>query len=78
MVADWGSEKCRIMLLVPLSDEAQNLRWCEGISTVPRKVDVRLTGEGNSLFHGAGPVYWNHLDDQVDSGQLVVNKELPL
>jgi len=29
----------------------------------PRKVDIRLPGKGNSNFHGARPVYKNHLDD---------------
>ena len=28
-----------------------------------RKVDIRLSGKGNSNSHGAGPVYYNHLDD---------------
>ena len=43
-----------------------------------RKVDIRLPGEGNLNFHGARPVYLNHLDDEVDSDQQVVNKELSL
>ena len=34
----------------------------------------RVPGMGNS--HGARPVYQNHLDDEVDSDQQVVNKEL--
>ena len=33
----------------------------------PRKVDVRPPGKGNSNSHGARPVYYNHLDDSVDS-----------
>jgi hypothetical protein len=50
------------------------LRRCAG----PRKVDIRLPGKGNSTSHGAKPVYENHLDDYVDSGQWLVNKELSL
>ena len=34
-----------------------------------RKVDIRLPGKGNSDSHGARPVFSNHLDDSVDSGQ---------
>ena len=34
-----------------------------------RKVDIRLPGKGNSNSHGARPVFSNHLDDSVDSGQ---------
>ena len=37
--------------------------------TGARKVDIRLSGKGNSNSHGAGPVYYNHLGDQVDSDQ---------
>ena len=33
------------------------------------KVDIRLPGKGSSIFHGARPAYYNHLDDQVDSDQ---------
>ena len=29
----------------------------------PRKVDIKLSGKGNSNFHGSRPVYQNHLDD---------------
>ena len=41
-----------------------------------RKVGIRLHGRGNSNSHGARPVYFNYLDDQVDSDQQVGNKEL--
>jgi hypothetical protein len=34
-----------------------------------RKVDITLHGKGNSNSHGARPVYWNRLDDSVDSDQ---------
>ena len=44
----------------------------------PRKVDARLPGTGNSNSHGARPVHFDHLDDQVDSDQQVINKELSL
>ena len=27
------------------------------------KVDIRIPGKGNSNSHGAGPVYYNHLND---------------
>ena len=43
-----------------------------------RAVDIRLPGKGNSNSHGARPVHKNHLDDQVDSDQQVVNNELSL
>ena len=33
---------------------------------------------GNSAFHGARPVYQNHLHDLVDSDQEVSSKELSL
>ena len=51
---------------------------CVNIETHPRKVDVRLFGNGNSKlpWREAGPL--NHLDDIVDSDQCVVNKELSL
>ena len=39
------------------------------LSTLPRKVDIRLSGKGNSNSHGAGPVYYNHHGDVVDSDQ---------
>ena len=38
------------------------------------KVDTRLHGKGKSNSHGARPVYYNHLDDKVDSDQEVANK----
>ena len=38
-----------------------------------REVDIRLHGTGNSNSHGARPVYYNHLDDTVDTDQQVVN-----
>ena len=38
-------------------------------ATSSRKVNVRLPGKGNSTSHGTRPVYWNYLDDTVDSGQ---------
>ena len=31
------------------------------------EVDMRLPEKGNSNSHGARPVYFNHLDDEVDS-----------
>ena len=31
--------------------------------TCVRKVDIRLSGKGDSNSHGARPVYSNHLDD---------------
>ena len=31
------------------------------------KVDMRLPGKRNSNSHGARPLYFNHLDDEVDS-----------
>jgi len=34
-----------------------------------RKVDIGLPGKGNSNSDGVRPVYYNHLDDQVDSDQ---------
>ena len=33
------------------------------LAVVPRKVDIRLPGKGNSDSHGARPFYYNHLDD---------------
>jgi len=39
---------------------------------------MRLSGKGNSNFHGARPVHENHLDDSVDSDQKVVNEDLSL
>ena len=42
----------------------------------PRKVDIRLSGKGNSNSHGARPVHQKHLrHDEVDPDKLVVNKE---
>ena len=41
-----------------------------------RKVDDRLHGTGSSKSQGAGSVYYNHLNDKVDSDQKVVKKEL--
>ena len=41
--------------------------------SLPR-VDVRLPGKEHSNPHGARPVHSSHLDDQVDSDQLVVNR----
>ena len=43
-----------------------------------RKADITLHGKGNSNSHGARPVYWNRLDDSVDSDQQIVNKEVSL
>jgi hypothetical protein len=34
---------------------------------VHREVDIRLHGKGKSDSHGAKPVYYDHLDDKVDS-----------
>ena len=46
----------------------------------PRKVDITLYGKGNSEFklpwRVAGSLH--HLDDRVDSDQLVVDRELSL
>ena len=39
-----------------------------------QKVDIRLSGKGNSNCHRARPVHQSHLDDKVDSDQEVVNK----
>ena len=44
----------------------------------PKNVNIRLPGEGNSNSHGARPVHQKHIDDQMDSDQWVVNKELSL
>ena len=43
---------------------------------VPRRPDDHLGCKGNSKSHGARPVHQNYLDDEVDSDQQVVNKEL--
>ena len=43
-----------------------------------RKVDIRLSGNRNSNFHDARPVHLDHLDDEVESNNQVVNKELSL
>jgi hypothetical protein len=40
-----------------------------GLGSGYRKVDIWLHGKGNSNSHDARPVYYNHLDDKVDSDQ---------
>ena len=47
-------------------------------SALDGKVDISLHGKANSNSHGARPVYYNHLDDEVDSDRLVVDKEVSL
>ena len=42
------------------------------------KDKYKATWKRKSKTHGARPVHWNHLDDQVDSDQEVVNKQLSL
>ena len=49
-----------------------------GWSGVPREVDVRLPGKGNSNSHGARPVHQIISVIKVDWDQEVVNKELSL
>jgi hypothetical protein len=46
------------------------------VTALPRKVGLRLPGKENSNSFGARTP--SHLDDEVDSDQLIVNKELSL
>jgi len=39
------------------------------MQVMPRKVDIRLPGEGYSDSYGVRPVFLNHLEDTVHSDQ---------
>ena len=44
-----------------------------------RKEDIRLPGKGNPKFHGARPVYSNHLDDKwIRTSRLAIKNSLSL
>ena len=63
--------------MIPMTSQRQLTelgRICVGLygavtKICTRNVDIRLPEKKKSNFHGARPVYYNHLDDQADSDQ---------
>ena len=73
------------MIILSVIEKPLKVRCVESDIQPPRMLHAacsrmvnRGLENGNSNSHGARPVYSIHLDEQVDSDQWVVNKELSL